>query len=137
MEREQLNYYLQHVEFDELLSLQKHIEEQAKVELIQKPVAQTLLVPVRDPINEGSFISGEVLTTSTIVQVNKVNGWSMVLDANHELAVTVAIMDGAFAADILRAEIVEMARRGKEKIKKDHARLNAMVEATKVAFDLL
>jgi phosphonate C-P lyase system protein PhnG len=137
MEREQLNYYLQHVEFDELLALQKHIEEQAHVELIQKPIAQTLLVPVHDPINEGSFISGEVLTTSAIVQVNRVNGWSMVMDVNHEVAVAVAIMDGAYAAEVNREEVVELARRGKEKIEQEHGQLNARVKATKVAFDLL
>jgi len=137
MEREQLNYYLQHAALDELLVLQQYIEEQTNVELIQKPIAQTLLVPVRDPINEGSFISGEVLTTSAIVQVNKVNGWSMVMDVNHELAVAVAIMDGAFAAEIYQEEVVELARRGKEKIEEEHAQLNARVKATKVAFDLL
>lgn len=137
MEREQLNYYLQHAGHDKLLALQKHIEVQAKVELIQKPIAQTLLVPVCDPINQGSFISGEVLTTSAIVQVGEVNGWSMVLDLNHELAVAVAIMDGAFAAGIDKEEIIALARRGKEKIEKKHAQLSAKVKATKVAFDLL
>jgi alpha-D-ribose 1-methylphosphonate 5-triphosphate synthase subunit PhnG len=137
MEREQLNYYLQHAGLDELLVLQKHIEEHANVELIQKPIAQTLLVPVRDPINQGSFISGEVLTTSAIVQVSEVNGWSMVLDQNHELAVAVAIMDGAFAAGIDKDEIIALARRGKENIEKEHAQLNARVKATRVAFDLL
>jgi alpha-D-ribose 1-methylphosphonate 5-triphosphate synthase subunit PhnG len=137
MEREQLNYYLQFAEFDKMLALQKQIEEQADVELIQKPIAQTLLVPVRDPINEGSFISGEVLTTSAIVQVNKVNGWSMVMDVNHELAVAVAIMDGAFVAGTHRQEIVELACCGKEKIEEEHLQLNAKVKATKVAFDLL
>lgn len=137
MEREQLNYYLQHVALDDLLALQQRIEEQTNVELIQKPIAQTLLVPVRDPINEGSFISGEMLTTSAIVQVNKVNGWSMVMDVNHELAVAVAIMDGAFAAEIYQEEVVVLARRGKEKIEEEHAQLNARVKATKVAFDLL
>ena len=137
MEREQLNYYLQHVEFEELLVVQKRIEEQTNVELIQKPIAQTLLVPVRDPINEGSFFSGEVLTTSAIVQVNSVSGWSMVMDVNHDLAVAVAILDGAFAAEVNREEVVELARRGKEKIEQEHARLNARVKATRVAFDLL
>lgn len=137
MDREQLNYYLQHAECDELLAMKKRIQEQTNVELIQKPIAQTLLVPVHDPINEGSFFSGEVLTTSAIVQVNKVKGWSMVMDVNHDLAVAVAIMDGAYAAEIEREEIVELARQGKEKIKQQHALLNSRVKATKVVFDLL
>jgi len=137
MEREQLIYYLQNVTREDLAHLQQRIENQAKVELIQKPVSQTLLVPVKDPINEGSFISGEVLATSAIVQVDGVNGWAMVMDDNQELAIAVAVMDGAFAADICREDVVELAKSGRQKVEQEHARLNAQVQTTKVSFDLL
>ena len=137
MEREQLIYYLQKVAEEDLTHLQQRIEKQARVELIQKPVSQTLLVPVKDPINEGSFISGEVLVTTAIVQVDGTNGWAMVMDDNQDLAITVAIMDGAFAADVCREEVVELAIKGRRNEEKEHARLNAQVQTTKVSFDLL
>jgi alpha-D-ribose 1-methylphosphonate 5-triphosphate synthase subunit PhnG len=137
MEREQLNHFLQQVPHEEILSLSSVIEQQVSVELIQKPVAQTLLVPVRDPVNRGSFIGGEVLVTSAIVRVNEVNGWSMVMDENHEIAVAAAILDGAFAAGIQREEIVRLARRGKDRMEKKDTERNAKVNATRVSFDLL
>lgn len=137
MEREQLNYCLQQAAEDEIFALHRRVEEQATVELIQKPVAQTLLVPVRDPINSGSFISGEVLTTSAIVQVNKVNGWAMVMDVNNELAIALAVLDGAFAAEILKEQVVALARQGEAAVEHQRAELNAKVKATRVAFDLL
>lgn len=137
MEREQLNYLLQQVGIEELRSLSDGVEKQAEVELIRKPTSQTLLVPIHDPINQGSFISGEILVTSALVQVNTINGWSMVMDDNPETAVSVAILDGAFAAGILREEIQQLALRGKENIEKDQAELNSRVHATRVAFDLL
>lgn len=137
MEREQLSYYLQQVSPEQIFSLRSHIEKQVQLELIQKPIAQTLLVPIRDPINHGSFISGEILVTSAIVRINGVNGWSMVMDENHEFAVAIAILDGAFAADIRREEIVRLAGEGKERIEKTHSELDAKVRATRVAFDLL
>ena len=137
MEREQLTYLLQNVAQDDLARLQQRIEDQARVELIQKPVSQTLLVPVRDPINEGSFISGEVLVTTAIVRVDGTNGWAMVMDDNQDLAITVAIMDGAFAADICREEVVELAMSGRRNVEEEHARLNVQVQTTKVNFDLL
>ncbi len=137
MEREQLIYYLQNVAREDLTHLQQRIENQARVELIQKPVSQTLLVPVRDPINEGSFISGEVLVTSAIVQVDGTNGWGMVMDDNQDLAITVAIMDGAFAAGVCREQVVELAMSGRQNVEKEHASLNAQVQTTKVSFDLL
>ncbi|MEE4242797.1 MAG: phosphonate C-P lyase system protein PhnG [Desulfopila sp.] len=137
MEREQLNYLLQQVGIEQLRSLSDGVEKQAEVELIRKPTSQTLLVPIHDPINQGSFISGEILVTSALVQVNTINGWSMVMDDNPETAVSVAILDGAFAAGILREEIQQLALRGKENIEKEQAELNSRVHATRVAFDLL
>ena len=137
MEREQLNYFLQQVEVEELLALSDAVEKQAEVELLRKPTSQTLLVPVHDPINQGSFISGEILVTSALVQVNTINGWSMVMDDTPETAVSIAILDGAFAAGILREEIQQLALRGKENTEKEQAELNTRVHATRVAFDLL
>lgn len=102
MEREQLNFYLQQIPVTEIISLRREIEDTATVELIQKPTSQTLLVPVHDPINEGTFLSGEVLVTSSIVRINNTNGWAMVMDDNPEQAVSIAILDAAFAANILK-----------------------------------
>lgn len=137
MEREQLNFYLQQVDGSELFSLRNRIEHDAKVELIQKPVSQTLLVPVKDPINRGSFYSGEVLVSSAIVQVNSINGWSMVMDDDPELAVTIAVLDGAFSADVRKDEIIELARQGMEQIQARETEQNARINATRVNFDLL
>lgn len=137
MEREQLNYYLQQVSQDHLNILCRNIEKTHQVELIQKPTHQTLLVPVHDPINKGSFFAGEVLVTSAIVQVNSISGWSMVMDENSELAVSVALLDGAFAADVQKEAIIALALQGKKIADQEQARQNARIHATRVSFDLL
>ncbi len=137
MEREQLNFSLQHVAEEEIIALRQAVEELAPVELIQKPVAQTLLVPVRDPINNGRFISGEVLVTSAIVKVGEFKGWAMVMDDTPERAVAGAVLDAAFAAGICKKEITALARKGRSLLEEEHSRLNARVQSTRVAFDLL
>lgn len=137
MEREQLNYYLQQVPQEMLDALCQQIETEEKVELIQKPTPQTLMVPVRDPINQGSFLSGEVLVTSAIVQVNAVNGWSMVMDSQDTKAIAIALLDGAFAADIRRTEIIDLALFGKEDQEISTCEENNRINATRVSFDLL
>lgn len=137
MEREQINYYLQKVSLEEIIFIRKQIEETATVELIQKPTSQTLLVPVKDPINNSSFISGEVLVTSSIVQVNGTNGWSMVLDDNPEQAVSIAILDGAYGADILTEKIIKLVDAGKQHCHKENEKLNSRINSTRVSFDLL
>lgn len=137
MEREQLNYYLQHTDGKDIDSIQISIEEQATVELIQKPTAQTLLVPVQDPITGGTFYGGEVLVTSAIAKVDGINGWAMVLDDTPQRAVSIAVLDAAFAAGILQQEIIALGLQGKEKLDQEQSKLNGNVQATRVAFDLL
>lgn len=137
MEREQLNYYLQQADEREVTALSTAVEEHAPVEIVQKPISQTLMVPIRDPINNGSFYGGEVLVTSAIVKVGEIKGWAMVMDDTPGRAVAGAILDGAFAAGILREEIAALARKGKALLDEKNGELNARVRATRVAFDLL
>lgn len=137
MEREQLNFFLQQADGAKLAALRGKIEAEAEVELVRKPTAQTLLVPVDDPINGGSFIGGEVLVTSAIVHVNAVAGWAMVMDDMPDLAISVAMLDAAFAAGIRIDEIVLLALRGKDLYEQKNSERNNRVKSTKVAFDLL
>ena len=104
---------------------------------VKKPTPQTLLVPVTDPVNGATFYGGEVLVTSGLVQVNGVNGWSMVMDDNPELAQLVAVLDAAFAAGIDEEEIVALAGRGQAIWTGRAAEEAAAVRATRVAFELL
>ncbi len=137
MTREDLNFYLQHVPESALSQLCTHIAKTTELTLIQQPTQQTLLVPVHDPINNGQFISGEVLVTSTIVQINGVNGWAMVMDQSEELARAVATLDGAFAAGVCLNEITHLAAAGKKIIEEKQGIKNARVEETRVSFDLM
>jgi len=137
MEREQLNYFLQQAPALQVSALSEKIGSEAAIELIQKPTSQTLLVPVHDPINRGTFISGEVLVVSSIVRVNGVNGWAMVMDDNPRLAGSLAILDGAYAAGIRTMEIAALAEQGKVAIDRENRKMNARVNSTRVAFDLL
>lgn len=137
MKREELNFYLQKAPVDDVSRLLAEIEATAAVQLIQKPTPQTLLVPVKDPINGGEFLGGEVLVTSAIVSVDGSNGWAMVMDDNPEAATSLAILDGAFAADIQVDAILRIAEQGRQAHDEEKRTTNEQVAETKVAFDLL
>lgn len=137
MEREELNFFMQKSPAQNISNLCRAIRERASVEQIQKPTPQTLLVPVRDPINGGTFLGGEVLVTSAITQVNDNNGWAMVMDDNPQLAADLAIIDGAFAGGICTDEIIHIAKQGQQAYEEEKARVNAQIAETRVAFDLL
>ncbi len=137
MEREELNFLMQKAPADEVRQLCRQIESKATIQRIQKPTPQTLLVPVKDPINGGQFLGGEVLVTSAIVRVDGENGWAMAMDDNPELATNLAIIDGAFGAGICEQEIVRIAELGLQSYRNEKGAINRRVAQTKVAFDLL
>lgn len=61
MEREELNFLMQKAPADEVKQLCREIESKATIQHIQKPTPQTLLVPVKDPINGGELSSSQCL----------------------------------------------------------------------------
>jgi len=125
------------VQIDELEQLYKKIDKNYKVQVLTAPTEQTLLVPVKDPISGSEFYAGEVLVTSTIVQVEETKGWSMVMDTNEELSLFTAVLDAAYEANIFKDEIVStLTQAAKVELSKKENE-NQKVNATRVSFDLM
>ncbi len=137
MKREDINSFAQLVKIEELKKLYEKIDENHGVKILTAPTEQTLLVPVKDPISNGSFYAGEVLVTSTIVQVKDTKGWAMVIDSNEELSLYIATLDACFEANIYKDEITNILEKAKNKDDKKNSKINQKVNSTRVSFDLL
>ena len=137
MKREDINNLAQLVQFEKLEELYKEIDKDNKVQVLTPPTEQTLLVPVKDPISNSDFYAGEVLVTSTIVQVNDNKGWSMVMDTNEKLSLYTAVIDAAFEADIFKEKIVTILEEAKQEDSLNKEKVNQKVNATRVSFDLM
>ncbi|RXJ70319.1 hypothetical protein CRV08_01780 [Halarcobacter ebronensis] len=137
MSREDINFISQFIEKKRLEELYKKIEENHTIKILTNPTEQTLLVPVKDPISEGEFYAGEVLVTSTIVEVNGVKGWSMVMDLNEELSLQTAVLDASFEAGIYKEEIVSLLEKTAFNLEKQEEIINKKVNSTRVSFDLM
>ncbi|UTJ05083.1 phosphonate C-P lyase system protein PhnG [Arcobacter roscoffensis] len=137
MKREDINNLAQLVQLEKLEKLYKEIDKDNKVQVLTPPTEQTLLVPVRDPISNSDFYAGEVLVTSTIVQVNDTKGWSMVMDTNESLSLYTAVIDAAFEADIFKEKIVTILEEAKSQDSLNKEKINQKVNATRVSFDLM
>ena len=137
MKREEINDLAQLVQIEKLEQLYKKIDENYKVQVLTAPTEQTLLVPVKDPISGSDFYAGEVLVTSTIVQVENTKGWSMVMDTNEELSLFTAVLDAAFEANIFKDDIVStLTQASKDEVSKKEDE-NQKVNSTRVSFDLM
>lgn len=137
MKREEINNLVQLLQKETLKELYKKIDKNYKIEVLTAPNEQTLLVPVKDPISSGSFYAGEVLVTSSIVQVNEFKGWAMVMDSNEELSLYTAVLDACFEANIYKDEIISLLAQSKKKKIKEDKKINQKVNSTKVSFDLM
>ncbi len=137
MKRESINHLAQLVQIDKLKRLYEKIDKNFKVKVLTSPTEQTLLVPVKDPITGGNFYCGEVLVTSTIVEVQEEKGWSMVMDSNEELSLYVAVLDACFEKKIYKDEIKDLLKEAKKSEEKKNKKINQKVNSTRVSFDLL
>jgi alpha-D-ribose 1-methylphosphonate 5-triphosphate synthase subunit PhnG len=137
MKREEINHLSQLVQIDKLKKLYEKIDKNFKVKILTAPSEQPLLVPVKDPITGGSFYSGEVLVTSTIVQIQEEKGWSMVMDSNEDLSLYVAVLDACFEKKIYKDEIKNLLKEAKKIEEKKNKKINRKVNSTRVSFDLL
>lgn len=135
--RKNHNFFLQQAEQDEVYALCQQIKCRADVQVIQQPTAQTLMLPVDDPVNQGSFYGGEVLVSSAIARVNDVDGWAMVMDENPVSALSLAILDAACAAGVEQKAIEKLVLQGEERHKQNIKNSETEVAATKVSFDLM
>jgi len=137
MKREDVNSLSQLVQIEKLEELYKKIDNKFNVKVLTAPTEQTLLVPVKDPISGSDFYAGEVLVTSTIVQVENTKGLSMVIDSNEELSLFTAVLDASFEANIFKDEIVSILEEAKAFDIKKKEKENQKVNATRVSFDLM
>lgn len=137
MQREDLNYILQHADLVKLETLYTKIDQKYGVTVISQPTSQTLLVPVIDPISNGEFYAGEVLVTSSIVSVNNNQGWAMVQDDDEKLSLYIASIDAVFQIKEFEDAISEIYKETLMKIEKEKAIVNQKVNSTRVSFDLM
>ena len=137
MKRESINELAQLLCLEKLEQLYKQVDATHELKVLTAPTEQTLLVPVKDPISQGSFYAGEVLVTSTIVQVNGVKGWSMVMDSNETLSLYTATLDACFEANIFKDEIISLLQEAHKGAQQQREELNQKVNSTRVSFDLM
>ncbi len=137
IQREELNFILQHTPLEILKDLYKKIDELFEITILSQPSTQTLLVPVKDPITDGEFYAGEVLVTSCIVKIDNEKGWSMVQDENEQLSLYIAVFDAIFETSRFQDDIIKIALVTKEKIQEKSNILNKKINATRVSFDLM
>lgn len=137
MNREEINFYLQYADKNRLKNLIKKIKQAEEVSIILKPQQCTLMLPIREPVAKIVFYAGEVLVTQCYVEVNKIKGWSMVMDYNPELSENIAICDSCFSQEKYISEIKELVLEAKNIIENELNKELKMVSNTLANFETM
>jgi alpha-D-ribose 1-methylphosphonate 5-triphosphate synthase subunit PhnG len=137
MDRRDINFVFQNSNLNQLNQLYEKICSEQNVTVLQQPTSQTLLLPVKDPVSGGVFYSGEVLVTTTTVEVSGSKGWAMVMDDNPQLSMILSVIDGCFASGLYMDLIESLYHSTIAWMAENREKINQMVNATKVSFDLM
>ena len=80
------------------------VREKYEIKVIEEPNQGLVMIKMRETAQKELFYLGEVLVTEAKVYVNGALGMGIVKGENEELAMNLAIIDGAYKANIEELE---------------------------------
>ncbi len=115
--------------------LAKEIEQKYDIKTIDEPNNGLVMIKMRETAKKQLFYLGEVLVTEAKININGHLGMGIVVGDNEELAVNLAIIDGAYKANLKEIDAWEELLLNEEKlIKKKEDKLSQKILETKVDF---
>lgn len=115
--------------------LAKEIEEKYDIKTIDEPNNGLVMIKMRETAKKQLFYLGEVLVTEAKIQINGHLGMGIVAGDNEELAINLAIIDGAYKANLKETSKWEELLLNEEKnIKEKEYKLSQKILETKVDF---
>ena len=116
-------------------NLAKEIKEKYEIKTIDEPNNGLVMIKMRETAKKQLFYLGEVLVTEAKIQINGHLGMGIVAGDEEELAINLAIIDGAYKADLKEKSKWEELLLNEEKIiKEKEDKLSQKILETKVDF---
>ena len=115
--------------------LAKEIEEKYDIKTIDEPNNGLVMIKMRETAKKQLFYLGEVLVTEAKIQINGHLGMGIVAGDNEELAINLAIIDGAYKANLKEtSKWDELLLNVEYNIKEKEYKLSQKILETKVDF---
>ena len=115
--------------------LAREIEEKYDIKTIDEPNNGLVMIKMRETAKKQLFYLGEVLVTEAKIHINGHVGMGIVAGDNEEVAINLAIIDGAYKANLKEISKWEELLLNEEKIiKEKEYKLSQKILETKVDF---
>ena len=128
------------IKSDEALAKKLANREKKKcgIKVIEEPNQGLVMIKMRETAKKELFYLGEVLVTEAKVYVNGALGMGIVKGENEELAMNLAIIDGAYKANIEEIKLwEEVLIKAEEEIKESERKEASKILETKVDFSTM
>lgn len=128
------------IKSDESLAkkLANSVRKKCGIKVIEKPNQGLVMIKMRETAKKELFYLGEVLVTEAKVYVNGALGMGIVKGENEELAMNLAIIDGAYKANIEETKLwEEVLIKAEEEIKESERKEASKILETKVDFSTM
>lgn len=128
------------IKSDEALAkkLANSVRKKCGIKVIEEPNQGLVMIKMRETAKKELFYLGEVLVTEAKVYVNGALGMGIVKGENEELAMNLAIIDGAYKANIEETKLwEEVLIKAEEEIKDSERKEASKILETKVDFSTM
>lgn len=128
------------IKSDEALAkkLANSVRKKCGIKVIEEPNQGLVMIKMRETAKKELFYLGEVLVTEAKLYVNGALGMGIVKGENEELAMNLAIIDGAYKANIEETKLwEEVLIKAEEEIKESERKEASKILETKVDFSTM
>jgi alpha-D-ribose 1-methylphosphonate 5-triphosphate synthase subunit PhnG len=116
------------------------IEKEHRVEIIDEPHEELVMIKVRESVRNSLFYLGEALMCSCRVKLGDTIGHGMVIGTKRNLAYNLALIDAAFSSGIAAKKEADWEARIREearKLARREAREATLIDKTRVDFSTM
>lgn len=118
--------------------LADNVRKKYAIRVIEEPNQGLVMIKMRETAKKELFYLGEVLVSEAKVYVNGALGMGIVKGENEELALNLAIIDGAYKANIEEVNLwEEILIKAENEIKENERKEAAKILETKVDFSTM
>ena len=130
MDIRRLTKILVRADRNDVLELSADILKTYQPVIVKEPAKTLTMIRLRDPVKEGNFYIGEVIACEAAVEINGVQGFSVMMGDDTEKTLAIAILDAAINMGVFgnTARLVALEKEQNKRIMQEHAMtLNTMV----------
>jgi len=123
MDKRRLTKALVRADKGEVAALSADIQKACRPVIVKEPGKSLAMIKLRDPVKQGMFFIGEVIVCEASVEIDGVQGVSVLMGDDAEKALDMAIIDAAVNKGVFNSfeKLAELEKKQNMRVMQEHA----------------